>query len=201
METILPKPKGKYAHVTATLPKLPLVEPERRDIVEAVKEEILTSEAPDAEVTPLEMIQTIEGAVKQLLTYEKRVTGGKQRASDYAHAYAQLRLIKDKMDDWTSNFQLLLDAYTELLVLQMDQEGMPSLRLANGSSISTHAEPYGQVKDREAFRLWCIENGFEQKLMLWPSTMNSLVKERTLEGEPPPDGVEVFAKTVVRFNT
>jgi hypothetical protein len=30
--------------------------------------------------------------------------------------------------------------------------------------------------------------------------MNAIAKERTLAGEAPPDGVEVFAKVMVRLN-
>lgn len=33
--------------------------------------------------------------------------------------------------------------------------------------------------------------GYERQLQLWPTTMNSVAKERLLAGEPQPDGVEV----------
>lgn len=42
--------------------------------------------------------------------------------------------------------------------------------------------------------------GFEKQLQLWPATMNTVAKERTLAGAPPPDGVEVMAITRVRLN-
>lgn len=41
--------------------------------------------------------------------------------------------------------------------------------------------------------------GLEKKLQLWPSTMNAIAKERTFAGAPPPDGVEVYARTTVKF--
>ncbi len=41
--------------------------------------------------------------------------------------------------------------------------------------------------------------GYERQLQLWPSTMNTVVKERTLNAEPAPDGIEVYSRTIVRF--
>lgn len=42
--------------------------------------------------------------------------------------------------------------------------------------------------------------GYEKQLQLWPSSMNAVVKERALNAEPAPDGVEVYAKTIVRVS-
>jgi len=206
--------KTKYSHVTPKLPKLPLVESERRDIVNAVKAEInaatplISDQSPtlpfELEARPSEqvlvtLIASIETLVRKLLNIEKRRTEGRKFASEYAKAYQELRMIKDKIDEWGSNVQLLLDAYTELLVDQMEVEGTDGLRLETGGSISKWEEPYGTVKDKEAFRKWCIANGYEGQLQLWPATMAALVKERLIAGEPEPDGIEVFAKTIVRL--
>lgn len=207
--------KTKYSHLTPTLQKLPLVEPERRDIVNAVKEEILASvsegpfnegpfidspfytvEVPQASVR--EGFEVLDRTIKPILTQAKHLTGGKRHASVLAESYMQLRAIKDIIATWQSSVQLLLDAYTELMVDQLEVEGMSGLKLGDGRSITTYDEPVGVVKDKEAFRLWCIKNGYETKLQMWPSTMNSLVKERLMTGEEEPDGVEVFARTVVK---
>lgn len=74
-----------------------------------------------------------------------------------------------------------------------------ALRLPDGSTVRIQKEPYGKVVDKEAFRLWCIENGYGPQLMLWPSTTNLIVKERLLAGEPEPAGIEAFFLTKVVF--
>lgn len=103
---------------------------------------------------------------------------------------------------------LRIEAATQLLVASQDRGDEPwgkfgvkdnAIRLENGDTIRVHAEPYGQVKDKEAFRLWCIKNGYETQLQLWPATMNAIAKERRLNGDPDPDGVEVFRKEQVKF--
>lgn len=197
--------RGKYAHITPNLPKLPLIEPARRDIVTAVKNEITQ---PSDVVVPLdpeakfiELMAEMELCLKQVINLEKRRTGGRRWASEFAKAYQELRTLIDKIKEWQSNVQLLLDAYTELMIDQMEVEGMKAIRLTDGSSVTTYEEPYGQVKDKEAFRQWCITNGYGNQLQLWPATMNAMVKERLILGQPEPDGVEIFSKTVIRLNT
>lgn len=74
-----------------------------------------------------------------------------------------------------------------------------ALRLPDGSTIRVQLEPYGQVQDKERFRLWCIYNGYERQMHIWPSTMNAIVKERLVQGEPEPDGCTAFVKTKVVY--
>lgn len=198
--------RGKYAHITPNLPKFPLIEPARRDIVTAVKNEIMQPMdhivVPlDPEVKFIELMAEMEICLKHVIILEKTRTGGRRWASEFAKAYQELRALIDKIKEWQSNVQLLLDAYTELMIDQMEVEGMKAVRLTDGSSVSTYEEPYGQVKDKEAFRQWCIANGYANQLQLWPATMNAMVKERLMQGQPEPDGVEVFSKTVIRLNT
>jgi hypothetical protein len=75
------------------------------------------------------------------------------------------------------------------------------MRLENGASVSTYSEPYGKVVDSEALRQWALSDpDLSRKMALPWMTINSLTKERTLAGEAPPPGVEVFAKQLVRLN-
>lgn len=73
------------------------------------------------------------------------------------------------------------------------------LKLQDGTKLQVLPEPYGQVKDKEAFRQWCIANGYERQMHLWPSTMNSICKERLVEGEALPEGCEVFRRPRVVY--
>lgn len=117
-----------------------------------------------------------------------------------AQAYASLRREKDELSEQLSELQVRVDAVAQLLAEAYENEGVASLKLGDGSSVSVQLEPSAKVEDKEAFRLWCIANGLERSLQLWPSTTNALVKERLLEGAPEPDGVTavMITKLVLR---
>lgn len=220
--------KGKYSHVIGTLPELPGVPPERRDLVEQVKQEIL---APPNGVETLhgDIVDTmtiIQANVRSLLALEKRAAASKamidpetgevtmaQRAAEFARVYAELRAIKERFDEWQSSLNLLIEAYMWLMVERMEEEGTTSMRLANGQPVSFFKEPYARVVDAEALRQWFIKNGLERKLQPMWQTTNSLCKEMLLAGQatigedgtvtpaPMPDGVELLAKTTVRLGS
>ena len=136
------------------------------------------------------------------VTEAKRLwTGSDLRASSLAKLYVTIREEKEQKQRELSEVQVRLDAVEQLLVSTMDTEEISSIKLDSGRSISTWMEPYPQVTDAEAFRLWCIENGLERSLRLWPSTTASLVKQRLMDGKPEPPGITIYAKSVVRLGS
>ena len=193
--------KGKYAAVLPKLPKFPLVEPERRDVVEAVKQEILAADEFQVELSLDALLDQFSSILGIVVRRQKGVTGGRQHASEFAKAYAELRKINDILDFWKSSIGLLIEAYTALMVEQFEIEGISGVKLENGQPVNTYSEPYAQVTDKEAFRLWCIKQGLETQLALPWQTTNALTKARLLEGESEPDGVTCFSKTKVRLGS
>lgn len=191
---------GKYAAILPKLPKFPDVAPDRRDVIEATKTAILEPPKTD---DPIENFQVVLDIIardfKLLCDVEMRTTAGRRSAGEFARAYAELRKIADSLDSWKSDINLLLDAYTALMLEQFEIEGVSSLRLSNGQPVSTYAEPYAQVIDKEKFRLWCIAQGLERQMALHPSTTQKLTKDMLLAGDPEPDGVTTFAKTRIRL--
>jgi hypothetical protein len=180
------------------------VEPARRDLMNTLSAEMLAAPVDEGDFNIAAQTRTLTGAidaqVTALLALVKRLATARQHAAGFASAYAETRVLLDTIGDWKSSAQLLVDVYESLMLDAYEAEGVASMRLENGASVSTTQEPYGKVVDKEAFRVWCIANGYEQSLQLWPASMNAIVKERTLAGEAPPAGVEVFAKTLVRLN-
>jgi hypothetical protein len=118
-----------------------------------------------------------------------------------AKLYADLRAEKDELEEQVSKAALRLEAAKQLLVDHMESDGITSLRLDTGRVLSTWVEPYVNVQDPEAFRLWCIEQGLERKMVLHHSTTASLVKERLQAGEPEPPGIMLYAKSVLRLGS
>ena len=118
-----------------------------------------------------------------------------------AQTYIRLRAEKELLALKLSALNVKVEAYEQLLTASENAKepawgrygAKPNaLRLPSGDTIRIQPEPYGKVIDREAFRLWCIKNGYERQLQLWPSTMSLLVKERLVVGQPEPDGTEGF---------
>lgn len=223
----------KYAHVTKGLKKFEGEAPDRLAIINAVRDEIRATPIDgeqDYNISAqlLTKAAALGAHVTFLIGLMKKCPG--QSSAAFGRAYGDARLVLDEIKGWTGSAQLVVDAYERMMTDQMEAEGITSMRLASGSSISTYSEPNGSVVDKEAFRQWCITTcrvcgrkrhehpdlpewddplspmrnhpveTLEGQLQLWPSVMNAIAKERTLQGEAPPDGVEVTAKTVVRFN-
>lgn len=193
------KKTGKYAAVLATRPKFDPIPPERKDVVEMTKQRVLDATPAPDDPPMLMVMKDVDLLMLNITDIAIHATSGRRWASEFARVYAELRAIKDKLENWVSNVNLLVEVYQILMVDQLDVEGISSLKLANGQPIVTYEEPYTQVTDREAFRVWCLAEGFERKMMLPWSTANAHVKKMLINGEPEPPGVTVYGKTVVRL--
>jgi len=149
-----------------------------------------------ADITPtLPKLPTVrEEAVEKAKFNFQYATDYKQSASYMASVYADIRLEKAAVEAVLKEVQVRLDAIEELMVDQYEAEGLTFLRLDDGMSVGINIEPVAVVEDPEAFRLWCLANGYEKRMVLHSSTTQSVVKERLMEGEPEPDGVTSYAR-------
>ena len=146
---------------------------------------------------PLEDNLTRQGEIDRLK--EEHFAG--LSAVDLAMKYAITRHKRDLLRLQEAGLQLDLDALMQMLVQSEDEHTDPSwgaygandnaIRLPNGDQLRINKEPASKVVDSEAFRLWCIANGYERKLQLHAGTRESIVAERMLAAEPAPDGLEV----------
>jgi len=219
--------KGKWADVLERkkLPTLPGVEPERRQVVDAARDAILAppeeqacpecgaataasvcpscgSDMPGQSSDPGMILDAAHRKIKALLAALTRGTGGRRYASEFGRLYAEARDAKDRVDLWASNLNVLVDAFEELMTDQMTNEGIKSLTLDNGRPIHTHREPYYQVRDREAWRRYCLADpDLAPKMSVAWGTMNSLAKDMLEKNEEPPDCLEGFSRTVVRLGS
>ena len=122
----------------------------------------------------------------------------KPQSSYLAQLYAQLRDRRAHVEEVLSGVNIDLEAVTQMMSDRFETEGLTKLTLANGRTISIGLEPYAQVTDKEAVRLWCISEGLEQKMSVPWQTLNELTKKRLLAGEELPPGVTLFSKIKVR---
>lgn len=131
-----------------------------------------------------------------------------RQASVFVAYYAAIKAEKEAAEVVTKEINLRLEAISQLMSEQYEVEGTTSMRLAEVGLASIYYEPshqfIGDTAEQKAysknvFRLWCIANGYESQLQLWPSTVDTILKERLEAGEPDPDGLIVGGRRVIRF--
>lgn len=142
----------------------------------------------------VEHTKLINAAIKDLTALLTHASGGKYRASDLARAWRDLRRVKDIMEDAESGLNLRLAAFQELLDAQFEEEDIEGIPLGDGDKVTMTKEPHLKVVDRDQFREWCMENGYERELNLQWQTGNSIVKKMLLKGEKLPPGTECTSK-------
>ncbi len=172
----MPRKPGKYDAVLDGKPSLPFEDDPRR---QALIDELKNTLYKDNDATSL--------------------------ATKYGTIRIERELLKAKM----SVLQLHLDALMQMLIESQDEGTDPAwgaygaydnaIRLPNGDNLRVNKEPASKVVDPEAFRRWCIENGYENKLQLHAGTREQIVAERILAGDPAPEGVEVGSWTKLTF--
>jgi len=157
-------PRGKYAHIIAALPKFNGNEPDHQAKINAVKKAMLDEEP------------------------------ALRKASVIAEKYVEMRMEEDAYAAIMKEFELRKQAICELLEEAYEVEGTTSLGLLDGQTVRVQYEPHAVVVDRIKNRLWAIKNGFEDTLMMPWQTLNKVMKDGLLEGQPEPDGVIAHAK-------
>ena len=193
---------GKYAHVGLDkLERLPGVEPEKKDIIESVTQDILNTTGPSTStLTVDDLLNSINGDTKTLIDIETHAVN-KQDVTEYGRVYAELRKARDVLKACDSSVNLLLEAYEQLIIKQLEAEGSTAVRLRNDRLISLIYEPYVQVQDKEAFRLWCISQHLEHDMTLHPSKAASICKQMLIAGDAEPPGVKIFSNVKVRLGS
>ena len=181
-----PKP-GKYEHIVDKYPDLPVEDPSHQEKVDAFKLKVLAAEVHNPESLGLAYAKLRDGI-------------GNPIDDDFRETLLEL-LGDEGIAALKKECDLRLEAYEQMLYVSYNADepgwgmygaGDNTVRLPGGGSVSVQREPTGKVKNKEDFRQWCIKDGLETQLQLWPSTMNAIVKRKALAGEEPPDGVEIY---------
>jgi len=182
---------SKYAAILPKLPKLPPEDASRQQNLDEFKKLIPTKEP--------------EFLARAYITLRNGI-GPKLTSEEFGALI--VRLGKDGLSELLAECNFQIEAYEQMLAASQQAKAAGwgkygvsenSFRMADGATIRVQSEPYGKVMDKELFRQWCIDNGYETQLQLWPSRMNAMVKERLLAGENVPDGTEAFSYDKIVF--
>jgi hypothetical protein len=114
--------------------------------------------------------------------------------TEKARQYITCRDNKDRLNEEISRLNLDIEALSQMLIPQMEQDGVDMFRLDSGESLSIKDEPYSSVDNRPMFLTWIRNQNLEDLLTVNYQTMNSMVKERLTKGLQAPPGIKVFLK-------
>lgn len=188
---------GKYDAILNTLKPVPPQDQPYQQRVDAVKETLAPLDTRDVAAEYVGLRKGRGRPVDLLFAKGLNVTREEEQR------ILVDALGKDGIEALLKVCNLRIEAATQLLIARQEagvggwgEYGVKdnALRMEDGGTIRVKSEPYPQVKDKEAYRLWCIANGYETQMQLWPTTTAAIAKERRLNGDPDPDGVEVFRK-------
>ena len=123
----------------------------------------------------------------------------RRHASVIAQAFTEVRAEKEAAKAALSEATERETALILLMVEQFEIEGISDMGIAGVGKIRVQPEPHAVIFDKEAFRLWCLKNGYEQSMHLAWGTANKDVKEMLIAGQPEPDGVTTFMRPKIVY--
>ncbi len=116
-----------------------------------------------------------------------------------AQAYLAARKAKAVAEAVVKACNVQVKAAELLLITAYDEANVSSMKLADGSTVSTNPDPYVVTTDRDAVRAWAQANGHERDLNINAQTLAAITKTRALAGDGLPAGVELRVWTAVRM--
>jgi hypothetical protein len=117
---------------------------------------------------------------------------------DLVELYRELRDEKDALEDKVKELNPSIGAAVLLINDKMEQQGITSVRMKDGGSVSEDIQPYVSLADSDAFIQWVYETNKQEMLTMHYQRMASLVKEYLEQGMPAPPGVNVYYKQGLR---
>ncbi len=109
--------------------------------------------------------------------------------------YNKVRAQKEKLKAELEQVNTEEEALQQLIISGLEESGFDKVVLTDGTSLSLQDTPFSQIQNRESFLNWIRQSGKEHLLTVNYQTMNSMVKELLLAGQPTPPGVKAFIKT------
>lgn len=200
---------GKYEHLTKTMRRVVGItgeannDPKYQDRVDQTKAAILAAPTEDETshhpTTNQIFLDQAEGSIRELHQRLLRHCAGRRHGIELAAAYVQARDLKDRINAWLSNTNLLIESYAQLMVEQMEVEGSHGMDVG-GRAVSWHEEPWTKTVDKDATRKFFLADPDLVRSLnpMW-QTLDGLNRKRLLLGEDVVPGTEVWAKAKVRL--
>jgi hypothetical protein len=120
-------------------------------------------------------------------------------ASGLAREFGFMRKMKRDLEEQVRDYNVHLEALSQLLVETLEASQQQSFKLLTGESVHIHTETYPSVQDKTLLMAWIHNSGLEELLSVNFRVMQSLVRERLQQGKELPPGVVAYLKTSARL--
>lgn len=157
---------GKYSHLKGSMTKV-TQEPDYQHRVNSKKDEIKA----------------------ELLKNEQAIS-----VKNIGMVYAVARIEKKRLEALEKAQNLIIAACEQELVDMMEALDFTNVKIEGGMSLTIKDDIHCTVKDRQAFLHWISENDMEDLLSVNYQTMSAMAKNRLLEGQPLPTGIDTYFK-------
>ena len=119
---------------------------------------------------------------------------------DLASSYRQWYDEKEKLNQLISDLNTKLDAAGQLLLENLERQGLEQLRTTDGSTtLFIKDDVYCKQENRHKYLTWIKQNGMEDLLTVHYSTMNAQTTDRLVKGQPVPPGIKAYFKQSIRI--
>ena len=199
---------GKYSHITGRLDPVPIRDPKAQEKVDFVKDKVLSAGDEPDWLVALELFEEHAAAATSALDTalslatrdgHRDIEPQPRAVEDHAKAYKMVRVMHDQFTARVKSFDILLEAYKQITIDELEARGMSSVRFVDGSSVSTEDLPYAVVNDSEKMIQWLRDNNQEEMLSVNWQRLNAHVKECLLNETEEPDGVTAYTMTKLVF--
>lgn len=152
----------------------------------------------DADVESL--VDVAEKAMRIAHAALIREAAGQRHASKYTEMWLKLREVAERTDAIRYMSNLVREAYEQLMVDQLENEGTTMHRLESGAGVTMFPALYAKITDREAFVAWAKKDPDIATRVMPPNwaAVNSLCTEMMTIGEPEPPGIELMTQMRLR---
>jgi hypothetical protein len=117
---------------------------------------------------------------------------------ELARRFSIARARKRQLEEEVSLCSTEMEAMSQLLVQNLQNSETQSVHLNTGETVFVQIEVYPANVDKDQLRAWVMVEGMLELLTVNYQTLAGLTKERLINGQEPPPGVEVFLKSKAR---
>lgn len=113
--------------------------------------------------------------------------------------YKNARNEKDRLEDLIKAQNLIIEAMNQELVELLEASDFTQVKLGSGVSLNIKDDVYVTVKNRQEFLAWIDEEELTDLLTVNYKTMESLVKNRIIDGQEVPPGIDTYFKQSIQM--
>lgn len=140
-----------------------------------------------------ERFQQIQNAKEEFLHLETLDKKAKQ--------FLKIKKHKEQLEEKLSAVNLRIEGISALMLEQLEEDELSSVRLPSGVTVFKRHEVYPKVLDKAELFQWIKRTKQVSLLSVHHQTLKGLCRERLENGESLPTGVDAFIKTSLGHRT